>query len=171
MAFAEDGSVGVASAFRRVLTREPPHSEGVLAHALHPVNAENLVPHAETARGGFPLSTGEGAMKKIDAQQLKAMRDRNEDFLLVNTLDEEHFNATRIPGATNIPQSHDDFVRRIEELAGGKDKQIVVYCANTQCESSKQGAKKLGAAGFTNVSDFEDGAQGWKDAGEQLAVG
>lgn len=48
------------------------------------------------------------------------------DFLLVNTLDEEHFDATRIPGATNIPQSHDDFVRRVEELGGGKDKQVVV---------------------------------------------
>lgn len=110
-------------------------------------------------------------MKKISAEQLKAMRDRNEDFLLVNTLDEEHFEMTRIPGAINLPQSHDDFVRRVEERAGGKDKQVVVYCANTECESSKQAAKKLDEAGFTNVYDFEDGAKGWKDAGEKLAVG
>jgi rhodanese-related sulfurtransferase len=110
-------------------------------------------------------------MNTIHADQLKALRESNEDFLLVNTLDEEHFEKTRIPGSINIPQSHDEFAQQVEQRAGGKDKKVVVYCASTECQSSTKGAQKLTEAGFTDVVDFEDGADGWKEAGEKLAVG
>lgn len=110
-------------------------------------------------------------MDIVTAEQLKQMRQRNEDFVLINTLDEEYFEKTRIPGAVNIPQAENDFVQRVEAQAGSKDKKIVTYCASTECKSSEQGAEKLEAAGFTNVSDFQDGAQGWMQAGEKLGKG
>ncbi len=109
-------------------------------------------------------------MKTISAEQLKASIDRNEDLLLINTLDEEHFDKTRIPGAVNIPQSDEGFVQAVEEQAGSKDRKIVVYCANEACDSSPTAAKKLEDAGFTNVFDFEAGAQGWKEAGQALGT-
>lgn len=109
-------------------------------------------------------------MKKIDAEQLKEMRGKNQELLLVNTLGEENFGKTKIPGAVNVPQSDDDFVDRVEQLAGSKDKAVIVYCANTECDSSKHAAEKLEQAGFGEVYDFEAGAQGWKDAGEVLAA-
>lgn len=109
-------------------------------------------------------------MTTVTAQQVKQMRDKNEDFLLINTLNEESFPKTEIPGSINIPQAAADFVQKVEEEAGDKDKKIVVYCANKQCDSSPTAAKKLEAAGFTNVYDFEAGAEGWQEAGEQLAT-
>lgn len=108
-------------------------------------------------------------MKKIDAEQLKEMRAKNQKLLLVNTLGAEQFETTKIPGAVNAPESEDDFARRVEQLAGGKDMPVVVYCADTECGSSKQAAEKLEQAGFSEVYDFEAGAEGWKDAGEALA--
>jgi len=109
-------------------------------------------------------------MNTLTAEELKQMQDRNEDFLLVNTLDEKAFADTQIPGAVNIPQSRDGFVQRVEQESGGKDKKIVVYCASEACDSSPTAAKKLEEAGFSNVFDFEAGAKGWEEAGQPLAA-
>ncbi len=107
-------------------------------------------------------------MQKITAEELKQKQERGEDFLLINTLSEDAFDETHIPGAINIPQQSDDFVQRVEQRAGSKDKPIVVYCAKKDCTSSLQAAEKLEAAGFRNVMDFEGGADEWKSAGMEL---
>jgi rhodanese-related sulfurtransferase len=109
-------------------------------------------------------------MKTLTAEKLTKLRDENHDFLLINTLDESQFGKTKIPGSINIPQAQEDFVERVEQEAGGKDKKIVVYCANEQCNSSPQAAEKLEQAGFTEVYDFETGAEGWQEAGQELAA-
>lgn len=102
-------------------------------------------------------------MQTMSVQQLKQLRNKPEEFLLINTLDKEHFNSTRIPGAVNIPQSDENFVQRVEAIAE-KNQKIVTYCANQQCPSSAEGAEKLEQSGFSNVYDFEAGAEGWKQA-------
>lgn len=109
-------------------------------------------------------------MKNVDTSELKQML-RSDDLLVINTLDEEHFEKTRIPGTVNIPQSREDFVDRVRSQAGSQDRRIVTYCAGLECNSSKKGAEKLEAAGFTEVYDFEAGAEGWQEAGEKLGVG
>ncbi|WP_425395863.1 rhodanese-like domain-containing protein [Aeoliella sp.] len=106
-------------------------------------------------------------MQKLTAAQLDQAKQQGKRFLLVNTLDEAHFDKTNIEGAVNIPQQDDDFVERVEKQAGGKDQPVVVYCANTECSSSTQAAEKLEKAGFTNVYDFESGAEGWKESGHR----
>ena len=108
-------------------------------------------------------------MHTITAQDLEQMQARGEKFALINTLSPEDFVTTKIPGSQNIPQDSDDFVKRVEAAAGGKDQPVVVYCASEQCHSSTKGGEKLEAAGFSNVTDFEGGAKEWKAAGQQLA--
>jgi rhodanese-related sulfurtransferase len=102
-------------------------------------------------------------MKTIDATKLKALLDGNEDVLLVNTLKADSFEKTRIPGAINIPLDDEDFVARVEEHAGGKDKPVVVYCASLECNSSEKAAEKLENAGFTAVTDFAGGFKAWQE--------
>jgi rhodanese-related sulfurtransferase len=109
-------------------------------------------------------------MNTLTAQQLEQKQQSDSQFLLINTLDAEHFDKTKIPGSVNIPQSQDDFVSRVEQQADGKEQEIVVYCASESCNSSPQAAQKLELAGFTNVSDFEAGAEGWKNTGHELAT-
>jgi rhodanese-related sulfurtransferase len=105
-------------------------------------------------------------MKTITTDVLKALRDQNGDVTLVNTLGAEAFEKTKIPGAINVPLEREDFAVRVEQEAGSKDKPVVVYCANQQCDSSEKAAKKLEAAGFTAVSRYTGGAAAWqKDAG------
>ena len=109
-------------------------------------------------------------MRTLTTEQLREMQQRNEDFLLINTLDEKYFSQTQIPGSINIPQSRDDFVQQVEQQAGAKDTKIIVYCAKESCDSSPTAAKKLEEAGFSQVFDFEAGAEGWRQAGEKLAT-
>jgi rhodanese-related sulfurtransferase len=102
-------------------------------------------------------------MNTITAQQLQEMKNQQSNLLLINTLSEEHFEATKIPGAVNIPQDSADFIAQVTERADGRDTPIVVYCASAQCSSSTTAAEKLEAAGFRQVFEFVDGAEGWEE--------
>src|SRR4029078_7462681 len=104
------------------------------------------------------------------ASGLKALLDGNEDVLLVNTLKAESFEKTRIPSAVNIPLDDEDFVTRVEETAGGKDKSVVVYCASQECNSSEKAAEKLENAGFTAVTDFAGGFKAWQENSEAVSA-
>ena len=110
-------------------------------------------------------------MKTITAGELRKMRDADEEFLLVNTLDAEHFADTKIPGAVSIPQNASDFVQQTEKQAGAKDRTVVVYCASVRCDSSTQGADKLQNAGFSSVFDFADGYEGWQQINKEKEGG
>jgi rhodanese-related sulfurtransferase len=107
-------------------------------------------------------------MKTLNATDLDTMQQRGDDFLLVNTLDQDKFADTKIEGAVNIPLSSGDFVQRVEKQAGGKDQPVVVYCASKECHSSTKAAQQLDKAGFGKVYDFEDGAKGWKETGHRM---
>jgi rhodanese-related sulfurtransferase len=107
-------------------------------------------------------------MTTITTDDLKALREKDGDLTLVNTLGQESFAKTEIPGAVNIPVDSSDFASRVEKEAGGKNKPVVVYCASSQCNSSEKAAKKLDEAGFTAVSRYTGGAAAWQeDAAEK----
>jgi rhodanese-related sulfurtransferase len=127
--------------------------------------------HLSGSRSSPKKSKRRIEVNTLTAETLKQMQDQNEEFLLINTLDEEHFAATHIPGSVNIPLAGEDFASRVEQEAGSKQKKVVVYCASEQCQSSTKAAETLEAAGFSNVLDFEAGAEGWQQAGQKLTVG
>ncbi|MGM0676606.1 MAG: rhodanese-like domain-containing protein [Pseudomonadota bacterium] len=101
-------------------------------------------------------------MKTIDREQLKRMNEEHhEDFVLINVLPREVFNKRHIRTSINIPVGSDDFAEQVDRVAGGKDRKIVVYCANFDCDASRKAAAKLDNTGFTDVLDYEGGTQDW----------
>lgn len=101
-------------------------------------------------------------MQAIDRDTLKRMNEvEHEDFVLINVLSPEKFNERHIRTSINIPVASDDFVERVESVAGSKDRKIVVYCANFDCDASPKAAEKLEQAGFTRVFDYEGGTEDW----------
>jgi rhodanese-related sulfurtransferase len=107
-------------------------------------------------------------MKTITTEELKSLRKKGEAPALINTLNADSFEMTRIPGAVNIPKDESDFVGRVEKEAGGKHNPVVVYCANEQCNSSEKAAEKLENAGFTNVLRYTGGAAAWQEETQDL---
>lgn len=101
-------------------------------------------------------------MKTISTEKLRERMNDIHDVTIINTLPEEDFAETKIEGAINIPQELPDFAERVEKAVGNKNAEIVVYCASERCDSSTRAAQKLERAGFTNVYDYEVGAEGWQ---------
>lgn len=110
-------------------------------------------------------------MQTIRARELKTMMDRRDDLTVINVLDREAFDEEHIPGSVNVPLDDDEFLASVEELAGGTDETVVVYCASRDCQASPKAARRLTAHGFTDVIDFEGGMAEWKLADFGVASG
>ena len=108
-------------------------------------------------------------IQTITRDELKAALDEGRDLILVESLSPQSYEKGHLPGAINIPRE------RVRELARqhlpDKDAEIVVYCANTACQSSIQTAQALEALGYTRVKDYEAGKQDWIEAGLPVESG
>ena len=72
-----------------------------------------------------------------------------------------------VPGAILLTDS-DEF--KPGELPSDKSKELVFYCANTQCGASHHAAAKALTAGYTNVKVMPEGIAGWVKAGKKTAT-
>lgn len=104
-------------------------------------------------------------MQRISAQDLhKRMTSENRP-VLINALSEDAFRAKRIPGSINITENNLECAKNV---IPDKDQDIVVYCANADCDASPKLAEKLTEMGYNNVWDFEEGLAGWRREGYRL---
>jgi rhodanese-related sulfurtransferase len=110
-------------------------------------------------------------MKTITTAELQRLQSIEPGLPIINTLPHDSFDETRIPGAISIPEDEPDFADRVARAVGTKDKKLVVYCANQQCDSSEKATKKLEAAGFTSVLTYKGGAEAWKKEARAPAAG
>lgn len=110
-------------------------------------------------------------MQTLTTEQVKQIRAEGGDPPLINVLPEEAYREQHIPGTPNIPLDSKDFVSRVEQRIGDKDKPVVVYCASESCDASLKAAKTLEEAGFTHVFDYEGGTQAWEQAGQSIEKG
>lgn len=101
-------------------------------------------------------------MQSITRDDLKRMNEQqHEDFVLINVLPRDAFVERHIRTSINVPGGDDDFVETVERVVGGKDRKIVVYCANFDCDASPKAGRRLEDAGFTQVYDYEGGTEDW----------
>lgn len=105
----------------------------------------------------------------ITRDRLKRALDEGRDLTIVESLSPQSYEQAHLPGAINVPKE------RVRELAPrllpDKDAEIVVYCANTECQSSLQTAQALEGLGYTNVKDYEAGKADWIEAGLPVESG
>jgi len=107
-------------------------------------------------------------MKTISKEDLKKMIDNGEDFILINVLPAEYFEKGHIPGSINVPVGDENFMDNVNMIVHDKNKKVVVYCANFECQASPKAAQMLSDADYTDVYDYEGGIKEWDDAGYGL---
>jgi len=99
----------------------------------------------------------------ISREDLRSKLSTASRPVLVEALPEKYYAAKHLPGALHLP--HD----QVDTLAAGvlpeKAAEIVVYCANRQCQNSHMAAHRLSVLGYTNVSVYAGGKQEWEEAG------
>lgn len=104
----------------------------------------------------------------ITRDELRELVDANA-AIVVETLPASYFEDAHIPGAINIPHT------QVRELAPGllpdKDALIIAYCANLPCPNSEVAATVLGKLGYTNVREYAEGKDDWREAGLPLVQG
>ncbi len=103
---------------------------------------------------------------RISARDLEAMRERGEDFVIVDGRPWAEYRKMSIPGGICCPNG--ELVLRIRDLAPDPSTRIVVNCAGRT--RSIIGAQTLIDVGVPNpVFALENGTQGWFLAGLELA--
>jgi rhodanese-related sulfurtransferase len=103
----------------------------------------------------------------VTADELLAKIESGEELVLVDALSPMAYAHSHLPGAINLPPSDvnpEVVARRIAD----RSTQIVVYCANPNCEDSMATVLRLQALGYTNVQHYPGGKNEWRDAGLPL---
>ncbi len=133
-------------------------------------------------RGGYTLYSGVNVPSKsfgeliehdlgtprIPAEELKAMQDASEDFVLVDGRPFAEYTRFNIPGGICCPNG--ELSLRIKQLAPDPKTKIVVNCAGRT--RSIIGAQTLIDLGVPNeVVALENGTQGWLLSGFKLEYG
>lgn len=103
------------------------------------------------------LFTSGPKLRSVDAPE--ARRLQTQGAILLDVREVHEWRSGHAPGARHIP------LRELERKAGQlpRDKTIVVTCASGM--RSRSGAKKLLAAGFTDVLNLQGGMGAWRAAG------
>lgn len=97
----------------------------------------------------------------ITAEELKGKMDTIPDLIVINVLNEETYIDCHITSSINIA-----YDQLIENLAGWeKDKEIVLYCAQSTCPKSKEAFHLLADMGFTHLSEYSGGIKEWLKKG------
>jgi rhodanese-related sulfurtransferase len=106
-------------------------------------------------------------MESISADELLAKIESGKTFVLVDALAPMAYAHSHLPGAINLPPSDVDSERvrrRIPDIST----EIVVYCANPDCEDSIVTAERLLQLGYTNVRHYAGGKYEWRERGLPL---
>lgn len=107
----------------------------------------------------------------VSQDELLARLGANDPALVVlDVRTAAEFAEGHVPGASNL--SHDELGARLGELAGARDKDVVVYCRSGRRAGIAM--QTLREAGFTRVFHLAGDYQAWSAAGllvEHAAAG
>lgn len=120
---------------------------------------------------GLKFTTGvqaERATPVVTAAELKALRARDADVIVIDTRTPEEFERGHVPGAVSVPGS--EILWRFADVVTSPSTQVLVSCAGLP--RAILGAQTLIDAKVANpVSYLDHGTRGWTDIGGELETG
>jgi rhodanese-related sulfurtransferase len=131
---------------------DPPLDSPGRSNPYRPVMTTSPTPHA----GAGPITRDELLARLGEVTPVEALSAR-------------HFEDMHLPGAVNLPASQVDALAA--ERLPDKHAPLVVYCSNAACRNSGYVARRLTELGYTNVSTYPEGKQGWYEAGLPTETG
>lgn len=105
----------------------------------------------------------------VSSQDLKHWIDDKKDFVLLDVLPENSYQARHIPTALNVDFRASDFTAQVATHVHSKETPIVLYCMSQNCIISPAAAQRLSVAGYKNVTLHQGGLADWQDAGYAFA--
>ena len=106
-------------------------------------------------------------IREVDIDQVKAMLDRKDRFLLVDVREESEYAKDHLPGAIHLGKGIIE--RDIEDRAPELNTPLVLYCGGGY--RSALAADNLQKMGYTGVLSMDGGIRGWREKGFPLTKG
>jgi len=103
----------------------------------------------------------------MTTDELPQKLERGDEFVLVDALAPMVYAHSHLPGAINLPPNAVEATRCGKRMPG-LDTEIVVYCANADCDDSTETAQRLEELGYTNVRHYAGGKDEWRQRGLPL---
>lgn len=104
----------------------------------------------------------------VSASELKALRDKGEDVIVLDSRTVPEYAKEHVPGAVSVPGA--ELLLRFKDLVPSSDTKVLVSCAGLP--RAILGAQTLIDAGVPNfVAYLDDGTKGWTNAGLTLETG
>lgn len=103
---------------------------------------------------------------------LEEKLQEKEDLILLDVREPGEYDALHIEGSLNVPRGilesacDWDFDETEPELAGGRDREIIVICRSGN--RSVLAAQTMQRMGFKNVTSLKTGIRGWNDFEQPL---
>jgi len=88
--------------------------------------------------------------EQIAAEDAKNIIDTCDEYIILDTREQDEFDEGHIPNAILIPYT--EIENKAEYMLPDKDKLILVYCRSGR--RSKIAAESLSKLGYTNVKEF-----------------
>ena len=98
------------------------------------------------------------AVPITQTELLKRIEQKDPGLVVLDVRTADEFAAGHVPGARNV--SHDLLASRIDELAGARDKQVVLYCRSGRRTLLAEDV--LRKAGFKNIAHLEGDYLAWE---------
>lgn len=105
---------------------------------------------------------------RILAQELRQWMDQKKEFILVDTLPDQHFEKRHLPGAQNACVFQVTFPEQIAAIVRDRDRNIVVYGSSALSYDAATASEKLLRLGYRNVFALTGGIADWRKAGFPL---
>lgn len=140
---------------------------GVLVNALRPTGSIAWVQdwgryvEARALKEGIPLISAEEARRQADTGAA----------MLLDARPDAEYDAGYLPGALSLPYQRVDEVFPDVQLFLFPDQPLVTYCSGPSCDEALLLALFLREQGYTNVSLFAGGYEGWLAAGYAVEGG
>ena len=109
-------------------------------------------------------------MQTVNREQLKKMMDKDKTMILAEVLPLKNYHKYHIAGAVSLPLN-ERFEDQFQKIIPDKNRSVVLYCSNSGCQASEEASRRVEEAGYTNVYDYKDGKEDWKEAGLPVETG
>ena len=103
-------------------------------------------------------------IKECTVEDVMRMKQNKEDFVLVDTREDNEFNAAHIKGAIHIGRGI--LERDIHLHILSHNKKIILYCGGGF--RSALAAESLQKMGYENIMSMDGGWKGWNRAGGEV---
>lgn len=108
----------------------------------------------------LPGSTEEPEWPQLSFEELDLLLAGDSPPLLLDVRSVDEFEEGRIAGSLNIP--HDELERRLTEIEGPPDRQVIVYCRSGR--RAEVAAQILDDAGFERLALLDGHMLAWVEA-------